>query len=467
MNIPNFKQILEKLSVFKNNLSLLVPIIIAVVSLLLFIPTQLMSNKLRQQIQDDSIKKLGDPIRRFAEEAVSEEQYQQEAARQKAHANDANEIALLAVETTQRELLSYELFPEPEPNGFSGIVFQQFGQKFREGIEQLVARVDGRDCPTDVELQRGRQDASGRSASRKLGMGGYGGGYGGDYGDMSMYSQGISGGRGGLGGGMITPLDRVIVDQMCEARAREIKVYVNPTNLAGYEYWGTYKYDVKKEEAVADCWYHQLAYWVIEDIFDTIATMNAGHENVLTAPVKRFETITFTMGMKRPGGAGGGGTGMNTGFNRRKSTQGNKKDNADKPAYVLTATEGLTESCTGRFSEKDGDIDVIHFNLAVIVSAKQILPFMEQLCSAKQHKFKGYPDGTESEQTFKHNQISILESSSTSISLNGIDHRYYSYGDEDVVELNLVCEYIFNKKGYGPILPEPVRKTLAGEDTTK
>ncbi len=461
----NFKQILEKLSVFKNNLSLLIPVIITVVAVLLFIPTQLMSSRLRQRLEEESIRKLGAQIPRYKETIVSKEQFEKEAERQRAHANDANEIELLAVQTTQRELLSYDLFPQPDPNGFSGIVFQQFGQQFRTGIEKLIAGVNGRDCPTDVELQRGLQNASGRSATRR---GAYGGGGYGDYGDMGMYSGGGMGlgGGGRLGMGVMGQLDRVIIDQMCEARAREISVYVSPIVLAGYEYWNTYKYDVKKEEAVANCWYHQLGYWVIEDIFDTIAAMNAGHDNVLTAPVKRFSAITFTMGMKRPG-AGGGGGGVNTGFNRRKNTQQSKKDDSDKPAYVLKATDGLTESCTGRFSDTAGDIDVIHFSVAVIVSAKDVLPFMQQLCSAKQHKFRGYPDGNGPEQTFKHNQITILESSITSISLTGPDHRYYSYGDEDVVELSLVCEYIFNKKGYEPIVPETVKTTLAGQETQK
>ncbi len=462
MDMPkiNIKQILEKLSVFKNNLSLLIPVIIAVVALLLFIPTQLISSRLNQRVEEDSIKKLANQIGRYEKTIVPKEQFEKEAERQKAHANDANEIELLAIATTQRELLSYDLFPEPDPNGFSGLVFQQFGQQYRAGIEKLVAGVNGRDCPTDVELQRGLQNASGRSATRR---GAYGGGAYGDYGDMGMYS---GGGMGGLrtGVGIMGQLDRVIIDQMCEARAREISVYVNPITLAGYEYWSTYKYEVKKEEAVANCWYHQLGYWVIEDIFDTMAAMNAGYDNVLTAPVKRFETITFTMGMKRPG-AGGGTGGVNTGFNRRKNTQQNKKDDSDKPAYMLKVTEGLTESCTGRFSDVAGDIDVIHFSIAVIVSAKDVLPFMQQLCSAKQHKFRGYPDGTGSEQTFKHNQITILESSIKAISLTGPDHRYYSYGDENVVELSLVCEYIFNKKGYEPIVPETVKTTLAGEAT--
>jgi hypothetical protein len=45
-----------------------------------------------------------------------------------------------------------------------------------------------------------------------------------------------------------------------------------------------------------------------------------------------------------------------------------------------------------------------------------------------------------------------------------MSHRYYRYGDDNVVELDLVCEYIFNTKGYEPIKPESVKTTLAGGD---
>ncbi len=171
MNMPNFKDILQKLSVFKNNLSLLVPVIIALVSVLLFIPTQLMSSKLKKDVEQESISNGGRKIKNLETSAVSRQQYEMEAERQKAHATDANEIAKLAIQSTQRELLSYDIFPAPDPNGFSGLIFQEFGQRFRSEIDELVVRVNGRDCPTDAEIERGLENSSSHSRSRGRGYG--------------------------------------------------------------------------------------------------------------------------------------------------------------------------------------------------------------------------------------------------------------------------------------------------------
>ena len=456
MNMPSFKNILQKLSVFRNNLLLLIPVIIALVSVLLFIPTQLMSSKLKNQVEQESINKGIKTVERLEKTAVSREQYEKEAEQQKAHATDANEIAKLAKQTTQRELLSYDLFPAPDPNGFSGLIFQQFGQQYRSDIDELVARVKGRDCPTDVEIERGLENSSSRSLSRGMGF------------SSRAASRDLAGGLygGGLYGGqmMLGNINRMIIDQMCEARAKTISVYVNPLNIAGYEYWKDYKYDVKQEDALKDCWYHQLAYWIIEDIFATVKSTNSDYDNVLKAPVKRFMGITFTMGLKRPR-SGGGGVFRSVG---RRRTQTTKQEEADRPIYIRNPKDGLTESCTARYcNDENKDIDVTHFNFSVIVNTKSVLPFMKELCSAKEHQFCGYPDGNEPPQTFKHNQITILESKLGSINRNDINHRYYRYGDETVVTLDLVCEYIFNVSSYEDLKPEPVKQDLKGEGEKK
>ena len=448
MNIPNFKDILQKLSVFKNNLSLLVPVIIALVSVLLFVPTQLMSSKLKKEVEQQSINNGGRRITNLEKSAVSRQQYEMEAERQKAHAADANEIAKLAMQGSQRELLSYDIFPV-DPNGFSGLIFQQYGQNYRGGIDKMILSVNGRDCPTDAEIQRGLENSS--SSSRTRGRG------------ASMMSSPRGSGTNLYGGSMMFGnIDRMIVDEMCKDRAKSISVYVNPADISGYEYWANYKYDVKREDAVQDCFYHQLGYWIIDDIFQTIDTMNSGHDNVLTAPAKRFMGITFTMGLKRPRSGGGGAF---RGGRGRGGVQKKQQEDADRPAYVVTAADGLSESCTGRYCS--GDIHVTHFNFSVIVSTKSVLPFMKELCSVKEHQFRGYPKATEPPQKFKHNQITILESTIGSIGLNYPTHRYYRYGDESVVSLDLICEYIFDVKGYDILIPETVRKTLAGEDEKK
>jgi len=456
--MPNFKDILQKLSVFKNNLSLLVPVIIALVSVLLFIPTQLMSSKLKKDVEQESINKGGRRIASLEKSAVSSQQYEMEAERQKAHAADANEIAKLVMRGTQRELLSYDIFPAPDPNGFSGLIFQEFGQNYRSGIDKLILSVNGRDCPTDAEIQRSLEGSSSRSRTRGRGssmmsssrMSSSRMSPSGDFSGMSLYG----------GGSMrVGNIERMILDEMCKDRAKSVSAYVNPADVSGYEYWADYTYE-DMNDAVEDCFYHQLSYWIIDDIFQTIATMNSDHENVLMAPAKRFMGITFTMGLKRPGSGGGG---VFRGRGGRGRTAQKKSEDADRPAYVREGAPGLTESCTGRYcTEKD--FDVTHFNFSVIVRTKSVLPFMKELCSVKEHQFRGYPDPNQPVQTFQHNQITILESKIGSINPDDMTHRYYRYGDESVVSLDLICEYIFNIASYDMLMPQPVLDTLAGKD---
>ncbi len=449
----NIKDLLQKLAVFKSNVSLLVAVILAAVGGLLFVPTYLMSRSLEARVQQESISGAAKQIDTLMQTVVPEKQFDQAVALEAAHAKDANDVELMARQTTQRELLSYDIFPAPDPNaGFSALIFQVFGQRYRKGIDESITRLNARDCPTNEEIKRGLDDLSSSPRSR--------GRYGMTDGYESMPMM------GGLYDGGVMPMggmQRMVIDEMCLDRAKSTLLYVNTTDIAGYDYWGNYTYGVKPEEAVKDCWYHQLGYWVIQDIFDTIGAMNSGHDNALTAPVKRFMRVTFTMGINRP--RAGGATTF-TGFSRRRrqTTTPGQMQEADKPAYVVKATDGLTESCTGRLSKPDGDIDVIHFNAAFVVSAKDVLLFMEKLCSGKNHQFKGYPDANEAPQTFKHNQISILESKIGSASLSDIAHRYYRYGSDNVVELDLICEYVFNRKGYQVIMPESVKTTLAGQD---
>ena len=52
----NIKDILSKLSFLRNNLALMVPILIAVVALLLFIPTRILGGKLRETVTQNSAR---------------------------------------------------------------------------------------------------------------------------------------------------------------------------------------------------------------------------------------------------------------------------------------------------------------------------------------------------------------------------------------------------------------------------
>ena len=433
MEIPGFKAILQKLSVLKNNSSLLVALIIAMIGIVLLIPAQLMSSKLKAQIKAGSVQK-GESIQRQLQgmNAVPREQWKEEQKRQQFYAEDANQIRDIAKQTTQRELLSYKIFPEPADT--SALIYEDFGKQFRAGIEQLIAKVSATDCPLDTEIERALQSTSTRS---RFGM-------------RRPPSRTSLSSYYGRSSRLMSDIDMTIIDEICRGKAKSGSVYAHTADISGYEYWREYQFP-GKDQAVKDCWYWQLGYWIIEDVIDTIDSMNAGSDSVLTSPVKRLMNTSFMLKDRM--------------FGRRRPTRGRlraKKSLEDKPGYVLSEDEVLTKPCSARFSNED--IDVIHFNVIVLVRADAVLPFMQQLCSAKEHKFRGYPFDNGPEQTFEHNQIMILESSVQSVDTEGFEHADYRYGEAAVVELDLICEYIFNKTGYEDITPESIKEDLNPEE---
>ena len=91
---------------------------------------------------------------------------------------------------------------------------------------------------------------------------------------------------------------------------------------------------------------------------------------------------------------------------------------------------------------------------------------MRELCSEKPHTFReGFKvDGDEKES--RHNQITVLQSELRIIDKKSEEHGLYRYGDEAVVWVDLVCEYLFNRAGYDSIKPNPIKERLEqGSDT--
>lgn len=412
MDISNLKDIVRKLGILKDYSSLVVPAVIALVGVFIFTLTLLMGSKFKDEITKRSIP-LGITIKSLSkEDAVSSGQGQEEKKYQDDYEEDATRIALLAKRSSRRELLSYKIFPQTKDS--STLIFEEFGQQFRNSIDGLLTRVNALDCPTDAELDRSLRSSSGprRSGRRR---------------------------RTRLSG-RLSEVDATIKDVLCQEKAESASVYTNPADLSGYEFWEEYEYP-GVEEAVEDCWYWQLAYWIIEDVIDTIEVCNAWSSSVLTSPVKRILDVSF----------------VKTTGEKRRMKKAKRKTSSDRPRYVLSLEEGFTESCTGRFS--NDDVDVVHFNVAVIADTKAVLLFMKELCSARRHKFKGFL-GEDQEQNFKHNRITILESDIGAIDREDEAHNLYRYGEDAVVRLDLICEYIFNKSGYDEIKPESVKKSL-------
>ena len=152
MDIPQFKDVIQKLSVFKRHSSLLVPVIIGLVGVLLIVPTQLMNSKLKAQISEKSVTQGSRQISSLRENTPASDQWKVEKERQQAYQSDANQISLLAKELSQRQLLSDKIFPEPKDDSI--LLFKEFGQWFRSGVDEYLKGVNTGECPTKAELDR-------------------------------------------------------------------------------------------------------------------------------------------------------------------------------------------------------------------------------------------------------------------------------------------------------------------------
>jgi hypothetical protein len=407
MNLSKIKGLTQKANILKNYSSLLVPVVIATVGILLFLPAQLLSRSLKKQIEDGSVA-IGKKIKSLSSGAVVRDQWKVEQEYQKAFSEDANQISLLMKHCSERPLLSYKIFPEPKET--STLIFNQFGQRYREGIDSWLVKLDAHDCPTELEIAN------------------------------SLSKGALTGGSGGsVQASRLSEVDDTIIDALCKARARSSKVYANAANIAGYSFWENYEY-VGMEKAVQDCWFWQLGYWIIEDVLDTIDVCNANSASVFESPVKRLLSIDFAT-----------------------KASGNSKKLDARPIYITSSKNVMVLPCTARLS--NSDIDVVHFEFSVIVQAKEAMRFMKELCNSKKHEFRGFSNELPEPQLYKHNQITILGADISAINPSASAHKLYRYGDA-VVKLSLMCEYIFEKSGYNAIEPASVKQEGAGGQQT-
>ncbi len=409
IDMSKLKDLLKVFSGFRAFSVLIWPAIILLACGAVLTATILLGRGLRQKVSNESVP-IGNKVLSQLKTSPAAKQAEAEKRYQEAYERDANFIQQLSVQSSERELLSYDIFPQPKDT--STLLFTRFGENYCQGIEAMIRKVNGHDCPSADEIKIAQE--TGRS---------------------SGFSR--------LSGGSDATMR--IIDEICRARAKSSSVYVSPDIVSGYNFWKTYKYS-NVDDSIKDCWFWQIGYWIIEDVFTTVEKMNAGSSSVFSSPVKRVERAGFLT----PDALAAGSTGVGGGL---KVAQG-------RPKYVTKPDEQLTESFTGRISNES--MDVVHFSMVVVLSTKAIVPFMRELCSAKEHSFRGIT-GQEPVKVFKHNQITILECRVKPMALLSMDHQYYRYGAESVAEVEMVCEYIFNKQGYDAIKPESIKGPAAAK----
>ncbi|HOK95017.1 MAG TPA: hypothetical protein PK052_01095 [Anaerohalosphaeraceae bacterium] len=402
----------------KKYTSLLPSVIIAIAALMMFIPTLWLGNKVKGRMEN-SVRTA-----RSVQSAVSQVPSKDQPAEVKRYMDKLEEeaagIRTLAVQSSQRDLITYDYVIFPEPTDPSSQIYIGFGQRYRSRIEDLIRRMHALDAPSDAEI-RARTGA----AARPIG---------------EAYSPVRRPG---------TAQDPM-VDALCQTRAQEISVYAHPKAFTWYDFWEKYSY-TSKDQALQDCWDSQVAFWIYEDIVDTIVKLNGTSAQVTNAPVKRLMGVSFSGPVVAAGVSSSYAASEYYGY-----TAGMR----DIPQYVTAAQPGIfvAASPTGRLCNEE--MDIIHFAVSVLVDNRFVLAFMKELCSEKPHTFR--TDFTKDGQLVesRHNQITILQSDVRVIDKSAAEHELYRYGKGAVMKLDLVCEYQFNRKGYDAIKPAPVKKRL-------
>lgn len=442
----------------KKYTSLLIPAGILLFGVILLIPTLMIGGSIKEKVEASA--KQGQKVRRSLSSAHSEKDVVNMTAYQDQLDMDAKKVARLAKQSTQRELISYDIFPEPVDS--STQIYTDFGSRLRDQIEAILKRANARSAPTQIEI---RQELEKRgSVDNRSGMegaGGYGGGYGAGYG----------GGYRPSGKGRTNAYD-LTRDAFLKQRAQQMAVYATANVFDWYTFWKDYKYE-NRQSALKDCWHSQLAFWVYEDVVDSVKSINSGSDSVFKSAVKRIVGVNFRRYADylpetgRYGAMGGYGGGM-PGYGGRS----NRNEKGDSPEYVTkTGVPGVFGFPTWTTRVCDDKIDVIHFSMSVVVRADSVFSFIQELCSEKEHSFKGYlPRKKQASATYKHNQITVLQYIQEPVNKFGPEHQRYRYGDDAVVKLSLTCEYIFTRSGYDEIKPDPIvewfkENSGAGTDT--
>ena len=414
MDLKNFK-FKFSLSFFKKYVDLVIPVSILLVAVLMTVPLLMVRGSVLENM--DKSDKNGKDVRSTLSKTPSEGQHVVEKAYQDEHEADAEKLEDMGKQSTERELLSYEIFPEPEDT--SPQIYKSFGKNLQSSIIDLMRKLHALDAPTDSEIRSATGRMSGRTGGgRRLGT----------------YSSSRS------------DSGDVAVEAICKKRSDEITTYCSTDVFRWYGYWDDFEYD-GPDEAISDCWYSQVSYWIYEDVVDAISRINGDSKTVSSSYVKRLIGINFDSAVEYP--------------SKNRNAQ-----IADVPEYVTDRTAGVLAVVpwTGRIC--DDDVDVIHFTFAVIINVRSVPTFVKELCSAKSHEFKGF-EGNGEVQQLEHNQITVLKHKQRSLDLDQEEHEYYRYGDDAIVRLDLTCEYVFSRAGYEEIQPEKVKDFVGQSDRAK
>ncbi len=367
---------------------------------------------------------------------------------------DAQKVILLARQTSNRPLIYQKVFPKPWEASSKIIYYRNFADAYYKLIDRFIGEyLGGGPRPSPAEEEKIREEYRKTSVDGGRGMGG-------------AFSMGASRTR------VAETPEAILIDELRRDRAGQINVYVSPDSFCCYDYWKNHDGTGNAEALLMDSWFTQVAAWIEEDVVLSINQVNNRDASVLKNPVKRLIEISFAGGPATPSGDRATTSSARTGTSsrQRESLVGRREQGSESylPDYVIRKSssdsrdeqEVLTGTMTTSMTKRASDefIDVVHFELAVIVDTTAVIDFINALQSLKHNRQD--PD------LHKRNQISVLEYVLEPVDVEQEIAAGYHYGPASLGVMRIVCEYFFFKSGYEKDKPEPVKQLFQQDKET-
>jgi hypothetical protein len=518
----------------KKRLFMILCLLVGVAGFSLLIPGFMTASQIQKEKEKviSATKSVAD-LRRKAQELNDAvlDQYKQNAKKAQ---EDQKQLELRAAQTTDRELIFKDVFPEPSDPGPATVKYRQFANLYCTTVDGTLKLMNAGDRPSDAEEHKVLEDYQ-KTIATSSGMGGaapgmgMGGGMprGGDFmaggreGMMAPPGGGMPGRVGGeFGGGMGMgvsgdPQAMKQIESFRKTRAESISVYANRDTFFGWDYWKNFQQG-EREKLLKESWFTQLAAWIQEDVVLSIRQMNGESTSVPKSPVKRLIEVSYSglpMSMTVTGGVGGGfeagarpmmgGMGGGMGPENVASRRMTGGQNS-QPCYVIKRAGGagagmggggmgmggmggggmggggmggrpgmgggmsapaaggatyegqITPSWTHRSC--DDIVDVVQFEVAVVIDTDRINDFINVLQSEKTTPVTG-ADGKTTSENWR-NQITVLLASVDPVSVDAEKNGGYYYGSASLGVLRVVCEYLFFKSGYDKYKSNAVKKVF-------
>ena len=382
---------------------------------------------------------------------------------------DMEEVKIWTDQTTARPLLSNDIFPEP--GGINQKVkFEKFARAYCLAVDRFMKKLSAGLPPSQLEeetlrinINKKRSVSFGRSDPFESAM------------DFSFRPSSSSLGP--------RTDEQIEIDEFRKERATSFAIYSDTSSFFGYDFWDKPQND-DRDAMLFDTWFSQLAFWIQEDVVLAIAQINANSKMVANSPIKRLIEISFQGASVGTSGSVDNsvsyviktvsrfGAPNNVGADRR--TNGSE---VFLPEYILPPSAALgasmlgktdknvgqiTNSWTRRISE--GLVDVIQFELALIIDTMHIDPFINALQSEKMTNIIQNNSSQLNQST--RNQITVVQIMIEPINTELEKESGFYYGPGALAVLRLVGEYVFFKSGYESQMPQPVKDILNPPDDT-